>query len=105
MRIEANGLFCFEWVATKETADELQRAYCEAVRPTGYSPESYAKRAAGYLMAYCMPEAGDPDRRPSRLHETWQEDEAAIFHSAVLWRARRRRKICPMIQSMCREFP
>lgn len=51
----------------------------------GISAESLAKRAAGYLMAFGMPQAGKPDRRPSSLGNVWQAGDIELYRLAVLW--------------------
>ena len=53
----------------------------------GFSRRSYAKRAAGYLMAYGMPKAGDYDHRPANLGKPWREEDVALTRCSVLWLA------------------
>jgi hypothetical protein len=57
---------------------------------------SYAKRSAGYLMVFGMPQPGDPDRRPSaKPGDIWAEDEIAIVRAAILWLALREVSVIP----------
>ena len=85
LRIEANGELCFEWNGTRDDAIELKKLYLDNVGLSGLSAESFAKRAAGYLMAFGMPRVGDPDRRPSSLGADWQLIDVAMYRAAVVW--------------------
>lgn len=86
IEVEANEQPCFRWTGTRDDAIKLQKRYLEAVETwTIVSAESYAKRVAGYLIAFGMPKVGDPDQRPSMLGQSWTEEEIARFKSAILW--------------------
>jgi hypothetical protein len=86
LRIEANDEVCFEWIGTRQEAIELQKRYLDVVNHIpDMSAESYAKRAAGYLMAFGTPKAGDPDRRPSFRGNVWQAGDVELYRLAVLW--------------------
>ena len=85
MRIEANGELCFEWSGTKDEAADLRQRYLDAVKFSGHSAESYAKRAASYMMAFGMPQVGEPDRRPSFLGENWKANDVDLYRAAVVW--------------------
>src|SRR4051812_30655775 len=78
LTVIANDIFCFRWEGTHADALKLSQQY-EAtsndlrlwelrmpVSRYGRSvPESYAVRAAGYLMCFGMPKVGELHRRPS----------------------------------------
>jgi hypothetical protein len=49
------------------------------------SANSYAKRVAGYLLAFGMPSEGGLDRRPSMAGMAWTREEIARLKAAVLW--------------------
>jgi hypothetical protein len=86
IRVEANDELCFEWIGTQQEAIEQNKRYLDAVsRVSAVSAEAYAKRAAGYLMCFGMPEAGDPDLRPSFLGEVWRAGDVELYRLAVLW--------------------
>jgi hypothetical protein len=90
IEIEANELPCFEWTGTKDEAIKLQKEYLRAVETwTMVSAESYAKRVAGYLLAFGMPKEGDPDQRPSNLGQAWTTEEIARLKTAILGMALR----------------
>jgi hypothetical protein len=86
IEIEANGEPCFKWTGTTGDAIELQKRYLRAVETwTTVSAESYAKRVAGYLIAFGMPNEGDPDQRPSNIGTVWANEKIAQLKSAILW--------------------
>ena len=89
IEVSANELPCFVWSGTKQEAIELQKQYLESVYAVGLGATSYAKRAAGYLMCFGMPQVGDVDRRPSRIGETWSADEIEVYKAAIVWMALR----------------
>ena len=78
---------CFTWSGTKQDAVDLQKRFIETINiasPIGC--ESYAKRAAAYLICWGMPQAGDLDRRPSSPHgRVWPADEVELSRAAILW--------------------
>jgi hypothetical protein len=86
IKIEANEQSCFAWSGTKDEAIKLQKDYLQAVETwTIVSADSYAKRVAGYLIAFGMPKVGDSDQRPSMLGQSWTEEEIAKLQTAILW--------------------
>ena len=90
IEVMANERPCFDWVGTRDEAIELQRRYLDAVSAASpHGAHSYAKRAAGYLIAYGLPTAGDPDHRPSSRGQPWGAGEVEIYKAAVLWLALR----------------
>lgn len=89
LRIEANDVHCFDWNGTRQDAINLQKRYLDFGNKLGISAESYAKRAAGYLMAYGMPKVGEPDRRPSNFGRPWDRADIELYHAAILWSALR----------------
>jgi hypothetical protein len=89
IEVIANGVDCFMWSGTRRQAIKLQRRYLDAVNLLPIGAHSYAKRAAGYLMAYGMPKAGDPDLRPSNHGARWDQLDIDFYKVAVLWLALR----------------
>lgn len=88
--IIANNVECFGWIGTRRAAVEMQKQYLEAINTlVPISARSYAKRAAGYLMAYGMPSAGDVDLRPSNHGNRWNQIDIDLYKHAVLWLALR----------------
>jgi hypothetical protein len=85
LRIEANDNHCFDWEGTRQDAIDSQRFYLDVVNTLGISAESYAKRAAGYLMAFGMPQVNDPDQRPSNFGGRWEAIDISLHRAAVLW--------------------
>ena len=86
IEIEANDRPCFSWKGTRDDAIELQRRYLSAVETwSSVSADSYARRAAGYLIAFGMPVEGDPDQRPSNRGLAWTGEEIARLKAAILW--------------------
>jgi hypothetical protein len=73
-------------MGTVGDAIELQKRYLRAVETwTSVSAESYAKRAAGYLMAFGMPSEGYADQRPSNAGMSWTGEEIARLKAVILW--------------------
>jgi len=97
IKVVANDVECFEWSGTKQEAVALQQAYLDTTNALlsisgireRLSAHSYAKRAAGYLMAYGMPKAGDADLRPSNHGNRWNQTDIDLYKSAILWLALR----------------
>ena len=88
--VVANNVECFGWIGTKREAIELQKRYLDAVDALmPISAHSYAKRAAGYLMAYGIPKAGDVDLRPSNHGNRWDQIDIDLYKAAILWLALR----------------
>jgi hypothetical protein len=87
IEVMANGHECFIWTRTQQDAIELQKRYLKTMNAA--SSVSYARRAAGYLMAFGMPKPGDKDRRPSNFGNPWTENDIALYRAAVLWLALR----------------
>jgi hypothetical protein len=88
LTVIANEAPCFEWRGTRSEALALQETYLNLVRigsPVG--AHSYAKRAAGYLMAYGMPIEGEADLRPANHGTRWDAVEIEFYKHAVLWLA------------------
>jgi hypothetical protein len=90
IEVEANDQHCFSWKGAKDEAIKLQKEYLRAVETwTMLSAESYAKRVAGYLIAFGMPKEGDPDQCPSNTGAIWTHEEIAKLTTAILWMALR----------------
>jgi hypothetical protein len=89
IRVIANNKDCFVWSGTRDEAVTLQKGYLEVMNTLGIDRQSYAKRAAAYLMMYGMPQAGDIDHRPSNLGHLWANIDVELYKSAVLWLALR----------------
>jgi len=90
IKVGANDVDCFEWSGTKQEAVALEQAYLDATNALlPISAHSYAKRAAGYLMAYGMPKAGDAELRPSNHGNRWNQTDIDLYKSAILWLALR----------------
>jgi hypothetical protein len=88
--VSANDSECFRWSGTKREAIELQKRYLATVNALSpVDAHSYAKRAAGYLITFGMPRAGDIDQRPSHFGKPWNGDEIELYKAAVLWLALR----------------
>ena len=88
--VVANDEHCFSWQGTYQDAVALQKrwlAECNQIYALG--AQSVARRAAGYAMAYGMPEPGDVDMRPSHAGEKWSLAEVEVYKRAVLWLALR----------------
>jgi hypothetical protein len=90
IEVVANDAECFGWIGTKQEAVHLQKQYLDAINAlVPISAHSYAKRAAGYLMAYGMPKAGDVDLRPSNRGNRWNQIDIDFYKSEILWLALR----------------
>jgi hypothetical protein len=90
IKIVANDVECFMWQGTYADAINLQKRWLdESFLIYANSAGSAAKRAAGYLMTYGMPEPGDDDLRPSHAGEKWTLAEVGVYKRAVLWLALR----------------
>jgi hypothetical protein len=81
----ANGTHCFDWSGTREDAIELQKDYLDAVNALGINAQSYAKRAAGYLMVFGAPKVDEPRLMPSAFGEKWTPEDVALNRLGVLW--------------------
>jgi hypothetical protein len=87
VEVVANDVECFSWSGTRQEA--IQKLYLAASNAAGANSLSYAKRAAGYPIAYGMPGVGDKDRRPSSYGEPWRAEEIEVYKMAILWLALR----------------
>jgi hypothetical protein len=86
IEVVANEFACFTWIGTRQEAVNLQKQYLDMVNAlVPISAHSYAKRAAGYLMAYGMPKAGDVDLRPSNHGNRWEQIDIDLYKCAILW--------------------
>ena len=90
IKVVANDVECFGWIGTRRDAIHLQKQFLDAINAlVPISAHSYAKRAAGYLMAYGMPKADDVDLRPSNHGNRWNQIDTDLYKSAILWLALR----------------
>src|SRR5215831_18530409 len=89
LMVGANSERRFEWTGTRADSIALQKRFLQAAEFFPHGAQSYAWRAAGYLIVFGLPKAGDPDQRPSRLGETWEQNEIDAYKAAVLWLALR----------------
>jgi hypothetical protein len=88
--VVANDVECFGWIGTRGEAVDLQKRYLDTIDAlVPISARSYAARAAGYLMVYGMPKAGDVDLRPSNHGDRWDQTDIDLYKSAILWLALR----------------
>jgi hypothetical protein len=85
IKIAANDRDCFDWSGTRAQAIEKEKIFLDITNRLGLNAHSYAKRAAGYLMAYGMPQAGEPDMRPSNLGKSWDSVDVELYKLAILW--------------------
>jgi hypothetical protein len=79
----------FSWQGTRQDMADIMASFKATAAAHGWSPESYAKRAAAYLMLYGMPAVGDADRRPSNHGHRWDDINVAAYRMAILWLALR----------------
>ena len=89
IKVVANGVECFDWNGTREDAVDLQKRYLAAVNGLGLDARSYAKRAAGYLMVFGAPKAGEPRLMPNGFGAPWESVDVEMNRNAVLWLALR----------------
>jgi hypothetical protein len=91
IEVVANEFECFEWVGTRQDAVAIQKRYLGTMNTLSINARSYARRAAGYLMVYGMPDmlTNRIDRRPSTFGQLWTKDEIQIYKAAILWLALR----------------
>src|SRR4051794_31556141 len=85
IEVVANDVPCFSWQGTRQDMADVMANYETTAAANGWPPESYAKRAAGYLMLYGMPAVGDADRRPSNHGQRWDQLNADAYRMAILW--------------------
>jgi len=87
--VVANDVPCFSWQGTRQDAAGVGDRYFATMAAHGFEAVSFAKRAAGYLMAYGMPEVGGADRRPANHGHRWDQINTDIYRDAILWLALR----------------
>lgn len=93
IKIVANNVECFDWSGTREDAADLCNSFLAtlAANHVQISADSYARRAAGYLMAFGVPKEGEPDLRPSNFGQHWTCTEITMQRWAILWMAMQER--------------
>jgi hypothetical protein len=82
--VVANDTRCHDWNGTRQDI-ELQQRYLSCVNALGINAQSYARRAAGYRMAFGPPIAGQPRLTPSGFGEPWETADVELSRLAVLW--------------------
>ena len=71
--------------APATTPSRWRRRYLAAVNALGVDATSYARRAAGYLMAFGAPKVGEPRLTPDGFGERWLVIDVNLNKQAVLW--------------------
>jgi hypothetical protein len=87
LKVVANDVECFDWSGTRQDAIKLQKRYLDVVNGLGINATSYARRAAGYLMVFGAPKAGQPRLCPDGFGEPWQSADVELNRAATLWLA------------------